>query len=97
MELYMDKTGEVILEGAEGLNIQSSIVNEDKVTFNEWMENVRKLRIEAEERPKMIRALKAIKARIDGEWDNPNLMYYGALNVNTETDILRIAEDAIGW
>ena len=36
-----------ILEGADGLNIQSSIVNEDKVTFNEWIDNVRKLRNEA--------------------------------------------------
>jgi hypothetical protein len=35
------------LEGAEGLNIQSSVDNEDKVSFNEWIDNIRKLRNEA--------------------------------------------------
>jgi hypothetical protein len=35
------------LEGAEGLNIQSSVDNEDKVSFNEWIDNIRKLRNES--------------------------------------------------
>jgi hypothetical protein len=88
------------LEGAEGLNIQSSVDNEDKVSFNEWMNNIRRLRNAAFEKPtkeELVGALKAIIARINGEWDNPELMIFGALHVDTEVDILRIAESAIGY
>ena len=47
MELTLDKNEEIVLEGADGLNIQSSVDNEDKVSFNEWIDNIRKLRNEA--------------------------------------------------
>lgn len=33
-------------------------------------------------------ALKAIKARLDGEWDNPCLMELGPLHIDAEDDIL---------
>ena len=34
--------------------------------------------------------LEAIKARINGVWDNPQLMKIGELLTNTQDDILRI-------
>jgi hypothetical protein len=34
-------------------------------------------------------ALEAIKARIDGEWDNPYLMKLGPLHTRAEDDIAR--------
>ena len=39
------------------------------------------------------RALEAIKARINGEWDNLALTYFGLLRADTEADILRIIEE----
>lgn len=42
-----------------------------------------------------VNALRAIVARLDGEWDNPHLLAYGVLYVDPDTDIRRIAEDAI--
>lgn len=43
----------------------------------------------------LVSALKAIRARICGEWDNPSLMAIGPLSVNDSTDTLRIADAAI--
>lgn len=37
-------------------------------------------------------AIEAIKARIQGEWDNPALMAYGPLSTSTEEDLLHILE-----
>jgi hypothetical protein len=34
-------------------------------------------------------ALEAIRARIDGEWDNPCLMQLGPLHTSMQRDILR--------
>jgi hypothetical protein len=45
--------------------------------------------------PQLLMALEAIKARIDGEYDHPALVAFGALRVNTEEDILEIATQAI--
>lgn len=45
--------------------------------------------------PELLETLKAIKARIDGEWDNPALMRFGPLNTNSDTDILAMVEEAI--
>lgn len=43
----------------------------------------------------LLEALKAIIARIDGEWDNPLLKKWGALSAITTQDILRIAQESI--
>lgn len=37
-------------------------------------------------------ALSAIKARIDGEWDNPALVKFGPLSTSVNDDILSIME-----
>ncbi len=40
-------------------------------------------------------ALEAIKARINGEWDNKVLMTFGPLFINTLDDILMIIEQTL--
>lgn len=40
-------------------------------------------------------ALKAINARINGEWNNPALESFGELDTNTEVDIKRIATETL--
>ena len=42
------------------------------------------------------RALDAIVARIQGEWDHPALKAFGPLSTDTTADILEIAMQAIG-
>jgi hypothetical protein len=42
-----------------------------------------------------VNALRAIVARLDGEWDNPHLIAAGSVHSNPEVDIRRIAEDAV--
>jgi len=44
---------------------------------------------------RLLGALKAIRARINGEWDDPQLLRFGALSVNTDTDVLRIIEEVL--
>jgi hypothetical protein len=44
--------------------------------------------------PDMLDALQAITARIQGEWDHPALLAYGALGIINE-DVLAIAGTAI--
>lgn len=41
------------------------------------------------------KALRAIVARIDGEWDEPNLVEHGALYPDTLLDVRNIAADAL--
>lgn len=45
--------------------------------------------------PEMLEALKAIKARVQGEWDHPSLAKLGPLSVNLEHDVLRLLEPVI--
>ena len=45
--------------------------------------------------PDLLEALNAIFARINGEWDNPALVSFGELSINSDFDILRIANHAI--
>jgi hypothetical protein len=45
--------------------------------------------------PYMYEALKAIVARIMGEWDYPALVKFGPLSVSTETDCATIAAEAL--
>ncbi len=40
-------------------------------------------------------ALRAIEARINGEWDNPSLIAIGELHTSAEMDILRIVEETL--
>ena len=40
-------------------------------------------------------ALNAILARINGDWDNPDLMKWGALDTGTVNDIRRIARETL--
>ncbi len=47
---------------------------------------------QAEEILKMDRALKAIHARVDGVFDDPDLMSFGPLHDNLRADVKRIAE-----
>ena len=44
--------------------------------------------------PELLEALKAIRARLGGEFDNPSLVAFGPL-MTTEADIEAIAEAAI--
>jgi hypothetical protein len=43
----------------------------------------------------LVTALTAIVARINGEWDNPALVGFGPLDVNSDNDILAIANAAL--
>ena len=45
--------------------------------------------------PELIDALEAIRARIDGVWDHPALLKFGALSTACNKDIDRIIEDAL--
>ena len=40
-------------------------------------------------------ALKAIVARIDGVWDNPELVEIGPISTDTISDVHRIAKNAL--
>ena len=42
----------------------------------------------------LVEALEAIKARINGEWDNPALVKHGPLHASTTVDILGIIAGA---
>ena len=42
----------------------------------------------------LFHALEAIRARVNGEWDNSSLTRYGPMSL-TADDIARIAEDAL--
>lgn len=44
--------------------------------------------------PKLLAALRAVRARIRGEWDDPDLLAFGPLAIKDE-DVLAIAERAI--
>jgi hypothetical protein len=44
----------------------------------------------------LVAGLTAIRARINGEWDNPALEAFGELYVDSDIDILRIADEALG-
>ena len=39
--------------------------------------------------------VRAVTARIDGEWDNPHLMQWGALHINEEWDIKHVAREVL--
>ena len=39
--------------------------------------------------------LEAIRARIHGEWDNPNLKAWGPVSTDTQTDVDQMAREAI--
>lgn len=43
----------------------------------------------------LLEALTAIKARIQGEYDNPALLAYGALTCDSADDVLTIADTAL--
>ena len=45
--------------------------------------------------PELLAALRAIKARIKGVWDDPDLVKFGELMVDSDEDILALAEAAI--
>lgn len=45
--------------------------------------------------PDLLAACRAIDARISGVWDDPDLMAYGALHTNAETDCAAIARKAV--
>lgn len=45
--------------------------------------------------PDMLRALEAIRARIDGDWDHPSLVAMGPLNTDIILDCARYADAAI--
>lgn len=49
----------------------------------------------AQAAPELLEALEAIRARINGEYDNPSLVSIGSLRYNTDDDVLRIATQAI--
>jgi hypothetical protein len=45
--------------------------------------------------PRSLAALRAIVARIDGVWDQPDLVAFGTLHPNTMADVRTIACSAI--
>lgn len=45
--------------------------------------------------PDLLQALEAILARVNGEWDNPSLVKYGALCQNQDDDITGMVKEAI--
>lgn len=45
--------------------------------------------------PSMVNALRAIVARMQGDWNNPILLEYGLLGHNSKSDVLDIAESAL--
>jgi hypothetical protein len=45
--------------------------------------------------PDLLAALEAVASRISGEWDNPALVAFGPLSVDTEADCSAIARSAI--
>jgi hypothetical protein len=47
------------------------------------------------DRAMLLETLRAIAARIDGEWDHPALVAMGPLNTNTISDVALFAETAI--
>lgn len=47
------------------------------------------------EAPNMKKALEAIVARINGEWDHPSLVAHGPLLANSDEDILIIAQNIL--
>jgi hypothetical protein len=44
---------------------------------------------------KLYSTLRAIKARLNGEWDNPDLQRFGALHPNEDVDCMRMVESAL--
>lgn len=42
-----------------------------------------------------VQALNAIRARINGEWDNPDLLLVGPMTTDYKDDIIHIVEQAI--
>jgi len=47
--------------------------------------------------PEMYKALQAIVALVEGDYDNPALLEYGLLNVDSDIDILEIAKRALPY
>ena len=45
--------------------------------------------------PELLDALQAIAARINGVWDDPALMAFGPLSLDSDEDILKLANTAI--
>lgn len=71
--------------GGESLGLQLPGVPEDVAEF---------IARACETHQLLVDALEAIRARIEGEWDNPALMAFGPLLPNPEEDVLRIVDSA---
>jgi hypothetical protein len=61
------------------------------VTDEEWKANANLIA----SAPDLADALRAIRARINGEWDDPALMKFGPLNTDRISDILTIVADSL--
>jgi len=44
---------------------------------------------------KHLEVLEAIKARIDGEWDNPFLLRFGGLSINSLDDVAKMVSESL--
>jgi hypothetical protein len=46
---------------------------------------------------RMATALEAIRAHVNGEWDDPSLASFGALGPDLREGVLRIVKEALPW
>lgn len=86
-------------EAQEALKTAEDILNEESAEFSDdpaFMAFLKLERERAKNPPREIRALRAIRARIDGAWDDPDLMEVGPLFINPVEDIRRILDHLKG-
>jgi hypothetical protein len=78
-----------------GDNGQSNIAKTDGADQDEMNANAQLIITAVNSYDDMLEALKAIKARLNGEFDHPSLVAYGPLSDSETDDILGYAEEAI--
>lgn len=92
----LDTTDE---ETREALDAAESVLNEASTEFSDdaaFMTFLKLQRERAANPPIEIRALRAIRARLNGVWDDPDLMEVGPLFINPVEDIKRILDHLKG-
>lgn len=78
-------------------HLYQDVTPEDSVTIGRWLEALPNATANARliaSAPELLSALNAIVARIQGDWDHPDLVRYGPLQLASH-DCLEIARAAI--
>lgn len=86
-------------EAQEALKAAEDVLNEESTEFSDdpaFMAFLKLQRERAKNPPVEIRALRAIRARLDGVWDDPYLVEVGPLSINPVEDIRRILDHLKG-